>query len=153
METMKEEGVFKIYFKGASLELDKEMNLTFYYHSDLVEKFDEFPTFMLNYNELTRKKQSFSFNNITEVITYGKANKSDIVNFYAILRTELDANGNEKEKQGYLIARNKDQQDLIVGYWPYPYFLHHIEMHLNPAINLRNMLQNPEKFREILIVS
>lgn len=42
---LKEDGVFKVYFKGKGYEIDKNWNLTFFYHTELVESFDNFQNF------------------------------------------------------------------------------------------------------------
>ncbi|MHA1673612.1 MAG: hypothetical protein ACTSYI_08280 [Promethearchaeota archaeon] len=156
MENFKEEGVFKIYFKGTELEANQQFNLSFYYHSDNVEDFKDFQTFMLNYNQLTREKQNNSFSNIIKVVTFGNIKEMDIQNYYVILRTvsnnPVDDKEN-KERQGYLIVRTKKNEHLVVGYWPFPYFTHHREINLNPSINLKNMLQQPEKYNDILMVT
>ena len=153
MENIKEEGVFKIYFKGTELEANQQFNLSFYYHSENVEPFNDFQTFMLNYNQLTREKQNYSFSNIIKVVTFGDIKEMEIQNYYVILRTVTKDPGEKEEDQGYLVARTKKNEYLVVGYWPFPYFIHHREVNLNPIINLKNMLQQLEKYTDILLVT
>ncbi|MCF2139027.1 MAG: hypothetical protein K9W44_03110 [Candidatus Lokiarchaeota archaeon] len=167
---LKEDGVFKVYFKGKGYEIDKNWNLTFFYHTELVESFDNFQNFLMNYNELTRKKKAYSLNNIVEVITYGQIKEMQIQNYYILLRTKKkvikkeekqpssESTSNKKKfeneiREGYLIARLKSQEDYIIGYWPYEFFIHHMELHRVPILNILQTTKNPEDFENILLVS
>ncbi|MHA1521482.1 MAG: hypothetical protein ACTSVZ_04080 [Promethearchaeota archaeon] len=153
MENIKEEGVFKIYFKGTELEANQKFNLSFYYHSEIVESFKDFQTFMLNYNQLTREKQNYAFSNIIKVVTFGDIKEMDVQNYYVILRTVTKKTDENEERQGYLVVRTKNNDYLIVGYWPFPYFVHHREVNLNPEFNLKKMLEQSEKYQDILMVT
>ncbi|MHA1748145.1 MAG: hypothetical protein ACTSYF_05820 [Promethearchaeota archaeon] len=161
MDDRPEDGAFKIYFKGVGYEPEKDWSLTFFYNSNIVEPFKDFQNFLRQYNELSRKKRALSFNNIAKVIKHGSIENYNVQNYYVLLRKKknkneksLDNEGPVEEiREGYLLARLKSQEDLILGYWPYEFFYHHLELQHVPVVSINRIIESPEEFENILLIS
>lgn len=165
MEDHMEQGTFKVYFKGKEVNLDKKMNLTFFYHGEVVAKLDHFPSFLLDYNELTRRKKTFSFTNIHDIIPFGAAEKGDVQNWYVLLATpKLKTNAEQTpssintpstfvpEKMGFLISKEKDQNYYVKALWPFEYFQEHLEIHHNLEMIIKRIIELPDQFSEVMLI-
>lgn len=161
MDNRPQDGAFKIYFKGVGYELEKDWSLTFFYNSSVVEPFENFQNFLMQFNELTRKKKALSLSNIAKVIKHGPIKDYNIQNYYVLLRKKKEKNDSSAKaeiqpdeiREGYLLVRTKNQEDLILGYWPYEFFRNHLELQRVPVISIKQITENPDNFEEILLIT
>lgn len=152
MEVPEQEIIYKVYFQGVSESNSEDISLTFFQHNNQEIILDAFPSFLLEYNEIARKKKVYSFGNIKEILPLGNATKANITQYYVLLFTLIQ--GMEKpKKSGLLIGKHKEKDFIILGIWPYEPSMKDVSDSEGYNQILRNIIEDPSHFRNVLLVN
>ena len=152
MEVPEQNTIFKVYFQGVSDADPDDISLTFFKFTKEEFNLDGFPSFLLEYSELARKKKVYSFANIKEILPLGNASKKDIIQFYVLLLTFTGSN-NDIKKNGILIAKHKSKGFIILGEWPYNPKKNENSATLEYNKILIKIIQEPEFFQKVLLIN
>ena len=145
------QSLFKVYFEGFTDTYDKNLHLTFISIQDLNLSYSTFPNFLRKYNELSRKKGSYSLKNISQVISYGGANTRNMIEYYVVLFTQSGKNGNEKI--GYLLGKNKQNEYHFMGSWPFDRKELITAQPSIPKKGIEQIFEVPDQNSDILLVT
>ncbi|MHA1718934.1 MAG: hypothetical protein ACTSWX_15915 [Promethearchaeota archaeon] len=152
MEVPEQNIIYKVYFQGVSESDDEDISLTFFQFTNEEVLLDAFPSFLLQYNEIARKKKVYSFTNIKEILPLGKASKNDIIQFYVLLFTFNDSK-NEIKKRGFLIGKNKSKGFIVLGEWPYNLKRNENSATLEYNKILIKIIEEPNFFKDVLLIN
>ncbi len=152
MEVPEQNTIYKVYFQGVSDADPEEISLTFFKFTNEENNLDTFPSFLLEYNELARKKKVYSFANIKETLPLGNASKKEIIQFYVLLFT-FTGNNDEIKKNGILIAKHKSKGFIILGEWPYNPIKTENSATLEYDKILIKIIQDPDFFKKVLLIN
>jgi len=152
MEIPKQNTIYKVYFQGVSDENSEDISLTFFKFTNEENSLNAFPSFLLEYNELARKKKVYSFANIKEILPLGNASKKDIIHFYVLLLTYTGSN-DEIKKNGILIANHKSNGFIILGEWPYDPKKNENSPTLEYNKILSKIIEEPNFFTKVLLIN
>ncbi len=142
--------IYKVYFKGLLKANFDDFKLTFY-HNNEDYILDDFPSFLLHLNDLSRKKKSHNFCNIKEIISLKENSKINISQYFVFLYSIK--NDEKVMKKGLFIGKCDDNNYRILGIWP---------IENNPKISLINENYNQllidikkksAKYKDILLIS
>ncbi len=152
MGVLEQNNIYKVFFQGVSDANSDDISLTFFKFTDEVYTLDAFPSFLLDYNELARKKKVYSFANIKETLPLGNASKRDIIQFYVLLFTFTGTNDKIKKK-GILIAKHKKKGFNILGEWPYNPNKNENSATLEYNKILIQIIKEPNLFKNVLLIN
>lgn len=152
MEVPEQNIIYKVFFQGVSDENPEDISLTFFKFQKEEHSLDAFPSFLLEYSELARKKKVYSFANIKETLPLGNASKKDIIQFYVLLFTFTGSN-EEIKKNGILIAKHKTKGFIILGEWPYNPKKNENSATLEYNKILSKIIEDPDFFKKVLLVN
>ncbi len=152
MEVPEQNTIFKVYFQGVSDTDPEEISLTFFKFTNEENKLEAFPSFLLEYSELARKKKVYSFANIKEILPLGNASKKDIIQFHVLLFTFTNSN-KEVKKSGILIGKHKSKGFIILGEWPYNPKKNENSATLEYDKILNKIIEDPDFFKKVLLVN
>ena len=152
MEVPEQNTIYKVYFQGVSDSDPDDISLTFFKFTKDEINLDAFPSFLLEYSELARKKKGYSFSNIKEILPLGNASKKDIIQFYVLLITFTGSN-DEIKKNGILIAKHKEKGFIILGEWPYNPNKNENSATLEYNKILTKIIEEPDFFKKVLLIN
>jgi hypothetical protein len=143
--------IFKIYFDGTADSSTQGLNLTFFGPEKSEIILDDFPTFLLKFEELARKKKTHSIGNIKEIISLGRADKSVITQFFTLLYT-IHISDDNNQKAGVLIGNHKEFGHVVLGIWPYG-SITNASLSSEDFNNLFiQVVSNSENFKDMLLI-
>ena len=144
--------IFKVFFEGGLDQATKGLSLSFFGSPNKQIKMPSFPNFLMKFNELARKKQTYSVGNIKEVLPLGKADKTGIGQFHVLLFEMKNANANNI-KNGFLIAHHKELGYIILGNWPYNTLKTIPQSPEEYDAIFEHMVQDNNEFTNMLLIS
>lgn len=151
-QNLSQNRIFKVFFNGSTSQPTEDINITFVGLDSEDVFIPQFSEFLIKYNDMARKKEVFSFNNIKEVIALGNVDKAKYFQFYALFYT-FKMDENNKQRAGILIGNHKEKGFLIVGFWP----LNSIKVQAIKTenfVNLLNMIiKNTNQFEDLLLIA
>jgi hypothetical protein len=150
MEEINYNLIYKVHFQGISTDKE-DLRLTF--HSLNNEYLlEDFPKFLLLINDLSRKKKTYSFGNIKEIIPLGQASPFKIAQYFVVMYTEQVMDKSPK-KNGLLIGKIEDTKYNVLGVWPVITNDQQISFKSNFNNILSEIIEKPQKFVDILLIS
>jgi len=152
MEVPEQNTIYKVYFQGVSDTDPDDISLTFFKFTKEENKLEAFPSFLMEYSELARKKKVYSFANIKEILPLGNASKKDIIQFYVLLLTFSGTN-DEIKKNGILIAKHKKKGFIILGEWPYNPNKNENSATLEYNKIMTKIIKDPDFFKKVLLIN
>lgn len=140
----------KIHFKGDPVFPTTGLNLTFEELKNYVP-IPSFHEFLIEFNELTRKKKVRSISNINQVIFSSDTNPIKKIQYFCLFYSKKDENNIRRE--GILIADNPENGFNIIGQWP---LLNRHEIstpkfHYSQLLN--DILKNIENFQDLFLIT
>ena len=162
---MSETALFKVYFNKLTDEYDQDYYLTFKALHQLNLSYSTFPSFLRQFNEQSRKKQTRSIQKLHQVIEYGPSMSHEIVQYYVILFTEnseergpsTEVNSQTSDakapKKGYLLGKEKVGSFSILGFWPYT---RQSEIETHPALiskELDDLIAHPMHYSDVILIT
>ncbi|MHA1647216.1 MAG: hypothetical protein ACTSVU_03035 [Promethearchaeota archaeon] len=173
MSTQKYQAIYKVYFKGMGNEQsgsEANRNLTFFSIYDRAMLLPSFQKFLLQYNDLSRKKnlEIRSIANIKEILTYGNSTKTNFTQFFVLLyspkatgntsRNKSKNKGSNPEnriagRRGFLIGNHKEHGFLCIGVWPFD-FAESDDVSLKTIESVMDeIIAHPKQFQDVLLIS
>lgn len=142
---------FRVSFTETQNFQEKDMKLTFFgTPSPLLLEKNPIP----DINKLIQPNRGFSaISNIREVISHSnKVNTSNFQTFIVILYKELNVKNPKIENKGILIGTSKNKEQILLGLWPYSYYLELKGNYQLAYTELSEILKTPTLVSEFLFL-
>ena len=140
----------KIYFKGDPGFPTTGLNLTFQELINYIQ-IPNFQEFLIEFNELNRKKKVRSINNISRVIYSTDLNNTRLKQYFLLLYSKKGDKSFKRE--GILIVDHPEKGLGIIGLWPILTRKENSDLNYHYKMILKEILDKNENFQEILLIS
>jgi hypothetical protein len=145
-----EKQFFKVYFSGNDAFPATGLNLTFFSLPNPIQ-LEQFQTYLVKFNDISRKKSIHSFGNIKEVISTGTRGVGKIHQHYIILYSiKIE---DKLLRTGILIGDHSESGFLVLGIWPISAIESAVPSKEGYKALFDQILNSPENFTDILLIS